>query len=501
MRENVVAAVRCDRRDKYELLEEVLERGDFLEVLEERRAEAGKSRADFRVAVKVNLSMMLRRADVGTYTDPFLVVHLLRWLLLRGYENLVVVESQNLYGNWFERRSVVQVGARAGFYDESVLAAWRGEDRWMIPVRGGGVDAEVPLVDLTLDTLEEDLGGAAGVVPLGREWVDADFRVSMAKLKSHFYSHYTLAIKNVYGALPMQDKVRHYHCKRAVGSWTALLIHKYPVHFCVVDAYSAADGLLGVKMKAIGNKTHTLLAGEDILAVDHYGAKLMGIRAEKTTMYKHLARLSAPRPYKVEGNAGRLRPWRNIPWLVALFCAVIESSANLMDWMGALATGGYDRCFPHKKNNRSLFKRALYWITQPVNILLDVGFLRLRFRKRRFFRKIRQHQEAAPILCGSPFLLRKLAYLSPGDMERLADLLEKHPPGPVSFSGHYLFFGKTEAAFPARLSPAVIAAAKLAGQVYATGADARAVAAELRAVAGLHPQMFGKRMDYAYCYR
>ena len=39
-----------------------------------------------------------------------------------------------------------------------------------------------------------------------------DFRVSFAKNKTHSYALYTLAIKNIYGALPKEFKLKAYHC-------------------------------------------------------------------------------------------------------------------------------------------------------------------------------------------------------------------------------------------------------------------------------------------------
>ncbi|MBU2488580.1 MAG: hypothetical protein KKA60_04240, partial [Proteobacteria bacterium] len=83
-RENLVAAVTDCEGDKYALLEDVLEKARFFEILDQAQKASGKSREAFSIAVKSNISMMLRRADVGTYMDPFLVIHLLRLLLQKG---------------------------------------------------------------------------------------------------------------------------------------------------------------------------------------------------------------------------------------------------------------------------------------------------------------------------------------------------------------------------------------------------------------------------------
>jgi hypothetical protein len=67
------------------------------------------------------------------------------------------------------------------------------------------------------------------------------------------------------------------------------MIKAFPVHFSIVDAYTAADGWLGVKIKAICVKPHTIIAGTDILAVDHFGASLMNERPKRALCSKVLS--------------------------------------------------------------------------------------------------------------------------------------------------------------------------------------------------------------------
>ncbi len=498
--ENIVAALTDNGQgDRFELLEKVLAESLFFETLEEERARSGKEKPDFLVAVKPNLSMMLRRDDVGVYTDPFLVIHLLRLLLKRGYTRLCVVESQNLYGNWFEKRGVAPVGARAGYLDESVLESWRGEGRWDIRVRGGGVDALVPLVDLTLEPAEYDIEGM-GRAEVGKTWAEADFRISFAKAKSHFYSYYTLAVKNVYGCLPHQDKVTHYHCKRRVTPWTARLVKAFPVHFSIIDAVTGADGWMGVKIKAVAKKPHTIIAGRDILAVDRAGAALMGHKAEKSPIHRELASIMPEKPYRLVGNAAPFKPWRTIPAIFVWIVVLIESSAWVMDYAGALATGGYDACFPHKRMETSWWKRLLYMATAPVNLALDWRYLTVLFRKLLFFRKIRRRFDDLPMIAGSRYITERLAYLSSSDAALLKSLLDKGLKGPVSLSGHYFFSGGGEFAFPALLFITNIAVSEILNHIYEKRLSLTTFAGELSLLQSLEPCIFGRDSRYAYCY-
>ncbi|MBI5843063.1 MAG: DUF362 domain-containing protein [Deltaproteobacteria bacterium] len=500
MEESIVAALTDHGKgDKYALLEETLAQSRFFETLDDEFSRSGKAKADFMVAVKPNLSMMLRRDDVGVYTDSFLVIHLLRLLLLRGYTNLCVVESQNLYGNWFERRGVVPVAARAGYLPESVIESWKGESRAEISVKGGGVDAKVPIVDLTYEFAEYDIPDV-GRVEVGKAWAEADFRISFAKLKSHFYSYYTLAIKNVYGCLPHQDKVTHYHCHRRVTPWTAHIVKAFPVHFSIIDGYSGADGWMGVKIKAIAKKTHTMVAGRDIMAVEREGARLMGVKAEKSPIFRKLASIMSEKPYRLVGNAAPFSPWRNVPLIFVLVVVLIESSAWIMDYCGALATGGYDKCFIHKNQELSWWKKLLYMGTAPINLAFDLRYLLLLYRKFMMRKKIGNIGNELPIISGSPYIIERLSYLGAEDAERLKSAMGKGLSGPVRFSGHYIISGSREFAYPARLYTTGIAAAELVNRLAETGKSPTAFVEELALLQRLSPGIFGRDSRYPGCY-
>jgi hypothetical protein len=495
----IVAAVTDHGLDKYSLLEKVLDQARFWEVLEREWKKSGKGKEDFQIAVKPNMAMMLRRSDVGVYTDPFLVIHLLRLLIKKGFTCLAVVESRNLYNAWFENRSVAQIAWRAGYFGVSEMPDNPNIKARRILVRGGGADAEVPVVDLSLDTRIHDFGPPTGEIDVGKSWVEADFRVNFAKMKTHFYSYYTLAIKNIYGCLPLEDKVRGYHCKRVVGPWTARLIREFPVHFSIVDGFSAADGWLGVKINSIARKPHTMIAGEDIMAVDHYGASLMGLEAERSVMWKSLKELMPAPEYEVVGKASRPDPWRNAPYLFMLAGQLIEPFANIMDFAVALATGGHDDCFPHKKTEEALYKKALFALTAPANLIFDIGFIRLRAREAKFIRIMKSHRDKLPLIAGSKFLLKRLTFLSPEDVERLIEIIEEGVDNELGFCGHYIFMGGREIPYPARLSISNLAVVELLKFVKSEGPDAFALLEELRALKPLLPDMFGDRL-YPFCY-
>jgi len=101
------------------------------------------------------------------------------------------------------------------------------------------------IVDLSEDLEAYPYAGNLGTLR-EPEWRNADFRISFAKNKTHAYAYYTLTIKNIYGALPMENKFREYHHERDIFSTTIEFLRHFPVHFALIDAFKSADGPFGV---------------------------------------------------------------------------------------------------------------------------------------------------------------------------------------------------------------------------------------------------------------
>lgn len=104
-----------DDSDRFEVLDRVIEHAGFWDDLAERLGESGKERADFLIAIKPNLMMFYSKRDMSVITEPALVEHLVDRLVDRGFTNVALVESQNVYGNWFENREVTTVARYAGY--------------------------------------------------------------------------------------------------------------------------------------------------------------------------------------------------------------------------------------------------------------------------------------------------------------------------------------------------------------------------------------------------
>jgi uncharacterized protein (DUF362 family) len=329
---------------KFAALDRVLEEAGFDALLEERLRGTGKPRESFSIAIKPNFMFSYDRRDQTTYTDPELVHHLVARLRARGFDSIAVVEAQSTYGEFFERRSVREMAAYLG-YDGS---------------------AGYQVVDMTLDVDEQrDLGPALGRHPVSRAWRDADFRVSFAKNKTHSYCYYSLTLKNIYGALPLANKFKEYHTGRDIYRTTMEYLAAFPVHFGVIDGWLSADGPFGVFADTAPNQTRTMIAGEDLVAVDWVGATLMGIDP-MISPYMQLAVERFGKPEIVlSGEANPYRPWLNVPPLVPLLAhGGIDAEHRFGNLLYMVSAQMDESHFRHKNN--AWHVRLLRRFTLPV---------------------------------------------------------------------------------------------------------------------------------------
>ncbi len=345
----VVASVRDD--DKYKALESVLDATKFWDFLEAKQVRSGKSPDQFLIAIKPNFMFAYNKADHSTYTDPDLVGRLVSLLTSakRGYKNLAIVEAQSTYGEYFDRRSVHEVAEYLG-YDISGNSGYR-------------------VVDLTKEPVSsEHLGPHLGEHPISPTWTNADFRISFAKNKTHAYATYSLTVKNIYGALPMANKFKEYHCDRDIYYTTIEFLKAFPVDFGIIDAFLSADGPFGVFADPTPNPTNTIIGGADLVAVDWVGSTKMGIDP-MISKYMRLAVDAFGKPeIQLIGDSNLYYPWLNVPPAVTLFARGMD----LNHYFGNLIymTGSYmdDSYFTYK--NRDQFMTTLREAIKPLQEMI-----------------------------------------------------------------------------------------------------------------------------------
>lgn len=322
-----VVVVKGD--DKFKMLDNILEETRFFEILERRFKESGKSRENFSVVIKPNFMFMHSKKDHSSYTDPMLVEALINKIAEKGFWNIAIVEAQSTYGNYYKNREVVKVAEYIGY----------------------STGKNYRIVDLTEEMVPYDYGGRLGKHFVGPTWRDADFRISFAKNKTHVFCYYTLTLKNIYGTLPMQNKLKEYHTRREYDWPTIETLKHFPVHFGLIDAIYSADGHFGVIADAEPNYTKTIIGGENLIAVDWVGAKKMGLNPDdpKVGRYLPLAVEAFGRPeINWVGDKSVYEPWQNVSEIFIQSLDIIEEEYAFSDWWFSGLTA-MDKYFAFKK--------------------------------------------------------------------------------------------------------------------------------------------------------
>lgn len=331
--------------DKFGLLDEVLEKSKFFEILNRKFEESGKSKEDFSVIIKPNFMFMHSKKDISTYTEPELVEALVDRIVGKGFTNVTLVEAQSALGNHYNNREVLKVAEYIGFSTKK----------------------NYKIVDLTEEMAPYDYGGRLGEHFVGPTWRDADFRISFAKNKTHVFCHYTLTIKNLYGTLPMQNKLKEYHAKREYDWPTIESMKHFPAHFGLIDGIYSADGQFGVMVDPTPKHTKTIIGGENLMAVDWVGAKKMGLNPDdqKVGRYLPLAWEAFGKPESINwvGDKSIYDSWENVSEIFIQSLDIIEESYAFADWWFAGLTG-MDKYFSFKK--RALPILILRKLLRPI---------------------------------------------------------------------------------------------------------------------------------------
>lgn len=120
--------------------------------------------------------------------------------------------------------------------------------------------------------------------------LEADCLINLPKLKTHSFTVFTGAVKNMYGMIPYGRRL-HYHRQFSLpDDFAQMLVDIYaciPPHFTIMDAVVAMEG----EGPSAGQprKTKTLLASEDGVAVDAVSSKMVGFHPMDipTTYHAH----------------------------------------------------------------------------------------------------------------------------------------------------------------------------------------------------------------------
>jgi len=287
--DRVVTAAAIKNPDKFKALDGVLEAAAFFEKLDGACQKSGKKKEDFFIVVKPNFMFMYNTQDHSTYTDPQMIEYVIDRMHEGGYRNLAVAEARSTYGTFYTNREVKTVARHIGLTEKNYR-----------------------VIDLSEDLEPYLYAGKLGHHYVNREWKKADFRIAFAKNKTHSYARYTLCLKVIYGALPMENKFLEYHHKRDIYSTTIEFLRRFPVHFALIDAHVSADGPFGIFADKNPNITETIIGSEDPVAADWIGAAKMGLDPMVSDYMKQAVEAFGKPQIRLVGDRSLYPKWVNV---------------------------------------------------------------------------------------------------------------------------------------------------------------------------------------------
>ena len=251
-----VFVMRGDSRDEKEsVFDRTLNACNLISAIDARAAHLGKRRDQMTVAIKPTFMLGYSHKDPSVVTDPKIVEQLARFLRAAGVGEVLVIEGPNIYDEFYGKRSVRDVAQYFDFTSPSYR-----------------------LVDASEDQVEHAYTRGMAQYTVSRTWRDADFRISLGKMRSHPVELAYLTLANVEWLGARCDQFLF--CERQAQRETAImmLLDSCPPHFGILEAWdNIPDGLVGVMGCRKPRSPLRFYAGRDALAVDVVASRHIGM--------------------------------------------------------------------------------------------------------------------------------------------------------------------------------------------------------------------------------
>jgi uncharacterized protein (DUF362 family) len=287
----VFAAEGKTTEEKCSVFRRLLDESALAEKLQRRAAALGKRAEELRIVIKPSFMLGYARKDRSIITDPELLRELANFLRGLGCGKGVIVESANIYDQFFEHRSVAELAAYFGMQE-----------------------CGLPIVDASGDQVPHAYFRGMAQDTISRSWKEADFRISFGKMRSHPIEMAYLTIGNLEWMGGRCDEFLFVERQAHRETALMMLLDGFPPDFVLLDAYEqASDGLVGVMGCPRPPSPRRVYAGEDALAVDLVAARHMGVREpEQTNILRAACHwFGDPRErIEVVGTNENLREWR-----------------------------------------------------------------------------------------------------------------------------------------------------------------------------------------------
>jgi uncharacterized protein (DUF362 family) len=179
---------------------------------------------------------------------------------------------------------------------------------------------EIRFVDLNRDELMPVSLGAS-YTSMKRLWfprtvVQADFLVSMPRVKTHHWSGVTLSMKNLFGVVPGSK----YGWPRNILHWHGIqqsildICATVPVHFVVADAIIAMEG--NGPLNGLPRALGCIVLADDPVAADATCARLMGLEPHRVVHIHEAAKFLGNASSRLIDQVGETVRCPDVPFQV-----------------------------------------------------------------------------------------------------------------------------------------------------------------------------------------
>ncbi len=140
-----------------------------------------------------------------------------------------------------------------------------------------------------------DIGAPFGSIDLAREALEAEVIVNLPKLKTHDQMLLTLGVKNLFGCVVGLRKPEWHMRMGANRAMFARLLVQ--IHQRLRPAFTLVDGILALEGEGPGKRgkprrLNTLIAGDDVFAVDGTICRMLGVEPESLPTLKAAREMS-----------------------------------------------------------------------------------------------------------------------------------------------------------------------------------------------------------------
>jgi uncharacterized protein (DUF362 family) len=282
--------------EKAAVMDRIIDVSGFLVNVGAALERSGKRKEEFSIVVKAAfMAGSTREGRAELITDPDLVERLIHLLNENGFRNITIIESKESAGNVLAGGSVKKVAAELRYSANGYRIA-----------------------DIADDWKSFKYTGMRREYFIGKEWRDADYRISFGKNRTDRQCFYSGAMRNVFPCFSGSVDTDH----------ALAMLERFPVHFGFLDAWVSGDGSAGSLFDSHANKTKTLMASANIVALDWVTGEKMDINPSFNDDVQSAVQRWGTFHIVRKGNMSPWDPWKNVPLVSVAFSQLMKKRAG-----------------------------------------------------------------------------------------------------------------------------------------------------------------------------